>query len=165
MDIGLLILRKAPAWFVSWYFRKIFGKKNLEIFKRILELDKWEKVSEDPEKWIFKEDNSFVIEVSNESRDFTEEWTKKFDDQSSRAKEVFLKINNELVTKPVLFVLVDGGRYFVPCPERKVVDGNVYYYWDKKSLKYKIFKRVGDVSYLSFKNLKDFGQKCGVQIH
>jgi hypothetical protein len=32
--VFLLILKKSPAWFVSWSFRKIFGKKSLAVFER-----------------------------------------------------------------------------------------------------------------------------------
>ena len=93
----LFILKKTPAWFVSWSFRKIFGKKNLAVFKRLLEIQKWKKVSSDsPEKWIFEDDNSFVIEISSESSDFSEKWTRYFPDKRSFKKEVLLKINGEI---------------------------------------------------------------------
>lgn len=34
------IIKKSPAWFVSRSFRKIFGRKNLIIFEKILEISK-----------------------------------------------------------------------------------------------------------------------------
>ena len=116
--ISIWILKKAPAWFVSLSFRKIFGKKNLIVFEKLLELPKWKKVSFDsPEKWIFEDDNSFVIEVSSKSREFAEKWTNHFSNQKSFAVNVLLKINDELVTTPLMFVGVDEWRYFVPCPK------------------------------------------------
>ena len=80
------ILRKTPAWLVVWSHKKIYGKKDILIFQKFLELnDNWQKVQFDcPEKWIFKDDNSFTIEVPSESRDFKEEWTDKFPDKNSK---------------------------------------------------------------------------------
>ena len=162
--ILLWILKKAPAWFVSWSFRKIFGKKNLAVFERILELPKWKKVSFDsPEKWIFEDDNSFVIEVSNESRDFTEKWTDHFPDKKSFAAEVSLRIGGELAHKPLLFIGVDGWRNFVPCPMASEASEDQYYYWDKNSLEYKVFKKVSYLDAL-YKNIEEFGKRCGVLI-
>lgn len=164
MSIETYILRKAPAWFVSWSFRKIFGKKNLEVFERILEIPKWKKVTYDsPEKWIFEDDNSFVIEISSESRDFTEEWTEHFPDKNSHAVEIYLKINNERVVTPLLFVAVDGWRYLVPCPKISETYGERYRYWDKESLEYKVFNVIGSVDYL-YDSLESFGKACGVLI-
>ena len=155
MSISGFILRKAPAWFVAWSFKKIFGKKNLDVFKRILELPNWEKISYDsPEKWIFQDDNSFVIEISNESRTFSERWTEDFP-ANSKAVEVFLKINGERVHTPLLFVAVDDWRYFVPCPKIGEAYGESYYYFDSDSLEYKVFKVIGSVDYL-YKSLESF---------
>lgn len=162
--VSLWILKSAPAWFVSWSFRKIFGKRNLQVFERILELPKWKKVSFDsPEKWIFEDDNSFVIEVSSKSRDFSERWTDHFPSKKSFAVEVLLKINGERVHTPLLFVGVDGRRYFVPCPKISEAYGGKYYYWDTQALEYRVFKVIGRVDYL-FDNLDKFGESCGVKI-
>jgi hypothetical protein len=162
--ISLWILKKAPAWFVSWSFRKIFGKKNLEVFERLLELPKWKKVSIDsPEKWIFSDDNSFVIEVSNETSEFSEPWTDYFPDRRSFRVDVFLKINGELITNALSFIAVDGWCYFVPMPKTSCAYGERYFYWSKESLEYKVFKIIGKVDYL-YKDLKEFGDACGVNL-
>lgn len=162
--VSLWILKKSPAWFVSWSFRKIFGKKNLSVFERLLELPRWKKVSFGPnEKWIFEDDNSFVIEKSDDSRDFSEEWTKRFPDQKAFANEVSLKVGGELVHKTLLFVGVDGWRNFVPCPNISEAFEKRYYYWDKNSLEYKVFERVGYLDPI-YKNIEDFGKSCGVLI-
>jgi hypothetical protein len=161
--IATWILKKAPAWLVSWSFRKIFGKKDLVAFQKMLELEKRKKVSFSPEKWIFEDDNSFVIEISDESRDFAEKWTDYFPDKRSFAVEVFLKVSGEMVHTPLRFVAVDGYRYFVPCPEIAEAYGERYYYWDMESLEYKVFKIIGRVDYL-FSSLQKFGESCGVKI-
>jgi hypothetical protein len=162
--ISTWIVNRVPAFLVSWSFRKIFGRRDLLVFGRLLELPKWKKVSYDnPEKWIFEDDNSFVIEVSSESRDFAEAWTNRFPDKGSAAVEVLLKINGERVHTPLLFVGVDGWRYFVPCPKRAEAYEKQYYYWDTDSIEYKVFGVIGRVDYL-FDSLEKFGEACDVKI-
>ena len=160
---GIWIIKKAPAWFISWAFRKIFGKKSLAVFERLLEIPEWKKVSYSPEKWIFEDDNSFTIEVSENTRDFEEVWTNHFPDKASHAVEVSLKIGGELVTTPLLFVGVDGWRYFVPCPKQGEAYNERYFYWSKDSLEYKVFQVVGQLDRLS-ENLDGFAKRCGVRI-
>ena len=163
--VSLWFLKKFPAWFVSWFFRKTFGRKSLVVFERLLELPSWMKVSSGPdEKWIFEDDNSFTIEISDESRDFSQEWTKKFPDKKAFATEVSLKINGELVHKSLLFVGVDGWRNFVPCPKTAVAYDKSYYYWNKDSLEFKVFERIGFLDSL-YNNMEEFGKKCGVLIN
>ena len=164
MSITSWILQKMTVRAVSWSFRKIFGRKDLVIFEKLLESpERWKKVSyNSPEKWIFEGDNSFVIEVSSKSRDFTENWTERFPDKGSSAVQVLLKINGERVHTPLLFVGVDGWRYFVPCPKRDEAYDEQYYYWDSDSLEYKVFRVIGKVDYL-FNNLEEFGKACGVK--
>lgn len=162
--ISTWILKKAPATFVSWSFRKIFGKKNLQVFERMLELPNWKKVSfYNPEKWIFEDDNSFTIELTPESRDFTQDWTNRFLDKKAFVIEVILKINGELVHKHLMFVSVDGARSLVPCPEITEVFGIKYYYWDSESLENKVFRIIGYIDPL-YGNLETFGTFCNVKI-
>lgn len=162
--ISLWIFKKAPAWFISWSFRKIFGKKNINVFTKLLEIPKWKKVSFGPnEKWIFEDDNSFTIEISDNYRDFTENWTNIFPDKHASATEVYLKISGELTCQPLLFIITDGGRNFVPCPKRFIPYKKNYFYWDKDSLEYKVFKRIGVLDSL-YKNIEEFGKRCGVLI-
>jgi len=159
------IIKKVPAKFVAWYFKKIFGKKDLAIFERILEISKWDKVSfNEVEKWIFRDDNSFVIDIQDAPSLFNEEWTEIFPDKSASKVEVFLKINNELITKPLTFVYVDGGKYFVPLPKKTIKDDEVEYSWHKNSLESKVFQIIGDVKY-SCKNLEEFAKMCNVKVY
>ena len=164
MGISAWIVNRIPAWVVLWSFRKIFGRKDLVVFSRMLELQRWKEVSFDnPKKWIFEDDNSFVIEVSSESRDFTQPWTNRFPDKTSVAVEVILKINGERVHTPLLFVGVDGWRYFVPCPKIGEAYGKSYYFWDTESLEYKVFNIIGRLESL-YDSLEKFGEACGVKI-
>ncbi len=163
-SVFLFILKKTPAWFVSWSFRRVFGRKDVVVFERLLELPKWKKVSFDsPEKWIFEDDNSFTIEVCNDPDRFSEPWTDYFPDTHSFKEKVLLKINGELVTGRIFFVCVDGGRYFVPMPQTSIVHDRRHFYWDKQSLDYKLFKVIGRVDCL-YGSLEEFGDACGVKI-
>ncbi|GEM_PF-1639299 len=54
MDITQYIIKKTPAVIISWVFGKIFGKKNIDIFGKMLGIKKWKKATYRPaEKWIF----------------------------------------------------------------------------------------------------------------
>jgi hypothetical protein len=113
--------------------------------------------------WIFEKDNSFTIEISDESRNFSEEWTKKFPDQKAFVVEVHLKINGELVNKSLQFIGVDGWRNFVPCPKTSTAFDERYFFWDRNSLEYKVFERIGFLDSM-YRNIEEFGKRCGVLI-
>jgi hypothetical protein len=162
MYITDIIIRKLPLKLLLWLVRSKFGKRDVETFTRFLSSNNWEKVNFNPEKWIFRDDNSFVIEEGVDRTDFHEEWIDSFPDKTAKSKEVYLKINGELVNKPLRFVSADGGRYFVPMPSIGEAHGERYYYWDKDSLEYKVCKIIGE--YYREKNLDEVGNFCGVLI-
>ncbi len=164
MDISTILIRTAPRWFLVWSHKKLFGRRDVEIFKRFLESKNWQRVATQPtERWIFYRDNSFVIEISNESNEFQEPWTESFP-KGSRQTEVFLKINNEYVCPALRFVYVDEYRYFVPMPQISR-DGNEerYFYWNTESLEYHVYKIIGDVSYM-YQDLEGFAEANGILI-
>ena len=162
MYIADLIIRKLPVKVVLWLVRSKFGKRDIKTFTKFLSSNDWEKVGYNPEKWIFKEDNSFVIEEGQDRTDFEEEWTKVFPDRIAKAKEVYLKIGGELIHKPLHFVSADCGRYFVPMPKISEAHGERYFYWDKDSIEYKVCSIVGE--FYRGDNLEDVGKMCGVLI-
>ena len=141
-----------------------FGNKDLKTFIRLLNSSDWRKVSDNPEKWIFNQDNSFVIEEGVDAKDFTEKWTQNFPNKfGSNRKEVYLKISSELIEKPLIFISLDGGRYFVPMPKLDRAYDEAYYYWDRESIEYKVFKIIG---FLNGADIKDdskfntFAEQC-----
>ncbi len=162
------ILKRAPARFVSWAFVRIFGKKNLPVFEKFLEIPRWKKIPCIPpeilcEKWIFEDNNSFVIEVSDYSRDFRERWTDRFPDKNSCATYVFLKIDGELICEPLLFIYVDGCRNFVPCPRRSELEVDGGYFWNRRSLEYRVFERIGFLDPLH-EGIEKFAKRSGISI-
>lgn len=163
-NFELWLIKKILFWFISWSHKKIFGKRSIAIFERFLESDNWEKVEFGPtEKWIYKDDNSFVIEIIDNDRSFVEPWTDKFADKKAFALTVNLKLNGELVHKSLTFVLVDGCRNCVPCPKVSNAYDEIYYFWDKNSLEYKIFEKIGMLDSL-YPDLERFGMMCGVKL-
>ena len=156
------IIRKLPVKIVLWLVRSKFGKRDLNTFVKFLSSNNWEKVSDNPEKWIFMEDNSFAIEVGEQTTNekFSEQWIEPFPDKNTKSKEVYLKINGERIVKPLLFVSADGGRYFIPLPKIGEAYGKRYYYWQKDSLDYKVCNIIGD--FYREKNLEGVGKFCGV---
>lgn len=159
---------KLPISILVWLIKSKFGNKDLRTFTRILDSSDWKKVNYSPEKWIFNKDNSFIIEESANVKNFTEKWTQKFPDKfGSYQKEVYLKISSELIEKPLIFISVDGGRYFVPLPKLNKAYNEIYYYWNKESIEYKVFKIIG---YLNGEDVKDdnkfneFAERCEVLV-
>lgn len=162
------IISKLPISLLVWLIKSKFGNKDLRTFKRLLDSSDWRKVNHSPEKWIFNKDNSFVIEESVNVKNFTEKWTQKFPDKfGSYQKKVYLKISSELIENPLIFISVDGGKYFVPLPKINEAYDETYYYWDKKSIEYKVFKIIG---FLNGADIKDdnkfnkFAERCGVLV-
>jgi predicted DNA binding CopG/RHH family protein len=163
------IIKKIPITILVWLIKSKFGNKDLKTFTRLLDSNDWKKVNyKSPEKWIFNQDNSFVIEEGDSVKDFTEKWTQNFPDQfGSKQKEVYLKISSELIEKPLTFISLDGGRYFVPMPKLDRAYNKTYYYWDRDSIEYKVFKIIG---FLNGADIKDdnkfntFAEWCGAII-
>ena len=124
------IINKLPISILVWLIKTKFGNKDLKTFTRILDSNDWKKVNyKSSDKWIFNQDNSFVIEESDSVENFTEKWTQNFPNKfGSKQREVYLKISSELIEKPLIFISVDGGRYFVPIPKLDKAYDEVYYY-------------------------------------
>lgn len=163
-NLSIILIKKLPSWIVFWSFRKIFGRRDVVIFEKMLEIPKWKKVCfEDSQKWIFEKDNSFSIGISGKSRNFKEQWTARFPDPTAYMVEVCLYINKELINKPLLFVGVDGWRNFVPLPKTSSANGKRYPYWDTNSLEYKVFSRIGFLDPL-YVDLRGFGERCDVLV-
>lgn len=93
-------------------------QKNLEYFHNLIKTGTWhQEFISTKELWICEEDNLCQIEVSHDTEDFSEPWTKVYPDQNGSWKSsVYLRVNNVAI-KEILFVSCDGGRIFVPMPE------------------------------------------------
>jgi len=113
-------------------------------FEYLLENSNWHKKYIDHKQtWICNDDNMYQIEVGERERDFTEEWTQVYPDRyGSAAYPVYLKVRGVTIEQ-LLFISCDGGRIFVPLPERKVVEEKIILYYKTDSLEYKLAKIIG----------------------
>ena len=162
--ISFWIIKKVPLLLVTHAIKKVFGVKNIAIFERLLESSKWTHITTGgANQWVYEDDPSFVIEINYEGREFVEPWTQIFPDQNTYARDVTLTINGQAIARPLTFISLDGGRYFVPMPKTDTAYEEQYFYWKRDSLEYKLFQRIGDVRYL-FGTLDEFAEYCGVHI-
>ena len=78
------------------------------------------------EVWIAEDNNTFQIQSGDEGDEFHESWTEMYPDQNTRKYPVYLKIDNSIV-KELDFISLDGGRIFVPMPDRTIEGDEVRY--------------------------------------
>jgi hypothetical protein len=96
--------------------------------------------------WQYKNHPEFKIEIDDESKewDITESWMTNYPDPSKSTKTVRLKVNGHVLIVEE-FIQMDGCRYFVPLPKRKLNNDseNEYKYW-YTLIQVKIGKIVGN---------------------
>lgn len=152
--------------FVGWPPGINFGKKKeentIKDFEILLIKSKWKReFIEHKEIWVAEQKNTFQIECGELGSEFHEPWTEMYPDKSATKYPVYLKINNTKI-KELAFVSVDGGRIFVPMPERKLKNGKICYFWDIKSLPLKICNIIGD--YYIYKDIYGVAQMSKIEI-
>ncbi|OGE18135.1 hypothetical protein A2769_02720 [Candidatus Daviesbacteria bacterium RIFCSPHIGHO2_01_FULL_37_27] len=125
--------------------KQIGNVNDLKKFEFLLENASWSKeFIDDKEYWVCNEDVMFQIEMCDDYRDFTEKWTQVYPDKfGSGRRSVNLKIYGVTI-KQIAFIFCDGGRISVPMPRVKTVNEGIMYYWEKKSLDYKLTKVIGN---------------------
>jgi hypothetical protein len=74
---------------------------------------------------------------------------------------VQLKINDSAVAE-VLFVTLDGGRYLVPLPRKRVISGRISYFWESDTLPFKVGRVVG--RYYRHANIEEAAKFLNVEI-
>ena len=99
--------------------------------------------------WTSDEDQRYQIENTYEveSKNFSEPCIKGFPDPHRSSSWVELKVSGATIEQ-VLFVSLDGGRYFVPMPEQRVTeneDGSIErnFFYDRSSLRYQLGNVIG----------------------
>jgi hypothetical protein len=93
---------------------------------------------------------------------FTEPWTEgKFPDPSTGKRRAELRINDSVV-KSVIFIDMDGGRYFVPMPEIAMVGDERVFYWVTNSTRFKVGKIIG--TYYGDPTIEGVARHTGVRI-
>ncbi len=74
---------------------------------------------------------------------------------------VQLKIGGAVVTE-LMFVALDGARIIVPVPERIFVEEELHYFWNPKSLSFRVGQIIG--SYYIYEDTGGVANRCGVEI-
>ncbi|MDD5039887.1 MAG: hypothetical protein PHY34_01930 [Patescibacteria group bacterium] len=87
---------------------------------------KWKKIniSRDESNWQYETHPEFVIEIDEVGHNWTtkEGWMKDYPDETKHVRAVKIKVNGQALVS-VEFISLDGGRYFIPVPERKLISG------------------------------------------
>jgi len=138
-------------------------KEGLKRFEKYLGGSKWrEELIDGKEIWVCESNNLYQIEIGDKVRDFSEEWTKVYPGElESWLHYATLKVKGVAI-KQIPFISCDGGRINVPMPEKKVKDDKRIFYWDKKSLEYKVGKIVG--SFYIYENLEGVAEMSKIKI-
>lgn len=114
--------------------------------------------------WVYVEDALFQIVIGEgESVNYVEPWTEGFpDSQHNRGYPVYLRLAG-INVKEVRFVSLDGGRYFVPMPELKLVNEEAHFFYRRDSLRFKLSRIIGN--YYSFcDSLEEFAEWRGIDV-
>ena len=182
MDMPSLIVGAVAGGVLSWwiadaYYRRSTSDLKAELHHQIAELDRrdtlayfeqmlergtWqeERIADRP-TWICGQRSTFKIVQNDDYQDFEEEWTNKVPDRTASMMTVQLKINDSAVAE-MLFVTLDGGRYLVPLPRKRVVGGQVVYFWESATLPFKVGRIVG--RYYRCNNIEEAARFLDVEI-
>jgi len=182
MEIVLLFIGAIAGGIISWsiahkYYEKsskdnkdlieelsqgIKETNTLKYFEVLLGISNWNKeFINHREIWISEDNNTFQIHTGDEGDEFHEPWTKMYPDQNTRRYPVYLKIDNSIV-KELDFISLDGGRIFVPMPDRTIEGDKVRYLWNLNSLEVKVCKIIG--SYYIYKDIAGVARMSKVVI-
>jgi hypothetical protein len=123
---------------------RLRAKNTLADFEIHLQTSSWRKMLVDSkEVWVADTDNTVQIQVGDSEREFKESWTTCFPDKTAFLYPVYLKIG-AVVIRQLDFVWLDGGRIFVPVPNRRPsIQGGIEYFWNVNSLDFLVCNIVG----------------------
>ena len=119
--------------------------------------------------WSSVEEPTYTIEDTYEvaNKNFSEPWTTGFPDPHTESRWVDLKISGETIEQ-LLFVSLDGGRYFVPVP-RRIVSENLEeslergFYYDRTSLQVLLGHVIGQFHISD--SLEEFARSRSIKIN
>ena len=182
MEVILLISGAIFGGLISWYITNKYYEKSsreqkdlldnlsqelkdtntLKYFEILIERSKWKKefIGQD-EAWVAEENNTFQIQSGDPGREFHEEWTKMYPDQGTIRYPVYLKINNTII-KELIFISLDGGRIYVPMPDRKSENDKISFFWNINSLEMKVCKIIGH--YYIYKDIYGVARRSRIDI-
>jgi hypothetical protein len=182
MDLPSLILGAVAGGLLSWwiadaYYRRSTNDLSAQLRHQIAELDRrdtlayfeqmlergtWQedRIADRP-TWICDQRGTFKIVQNDDYQEFEEDWTTGVPDRTAHMMTVHLKINDSSVSE-MLFVTLDGGRYLVPLPRKRVVSGKVAYFWESDTMPFKVGRIIG--RYYRFANIEAAAKFLDVEI-
>lgn len=173
------ILGAIPSWFISKSFAdksskeletkfnnqasKIESATTFNSFERMLRTSMWRKeyIGHD-EVWICENNNTFQIHMSDDNREFKENWTTVFSDQNTTMFHVNLTIGGTIV-KSLPFISADGGRYTLPLPELAVINNVPSFYWAPNSVEVKVAEIIGN--FYRYNSIKEVAAFTKIDLH
>lgn len=143
--IALVYLIGALIYALIEILNKKEANNYLEEFNNLIEDSSWRReIIDNKEVYFCDKNNSYQIEIGLKIEDFTEEWTQVYPDKrGSWRSSVYLKFQG-VVIKEIPFISCDGGRIFVPLPERLIENGVRSFQYKEDSLEYKLAKVIGE---------------------
>lgn len=147
---------------INFPLKKDKDRNTLKYFETLVEKALWKKEFIDhKEIWVCETDNTFQIETGHRGDEFREIWVEVYPDINSYRYSIYLKISDTVI-KELTFISCDGGRIFVPMPERKLEGEKIIYQWHRNSLPFKVCKIIGN--YYIYKNIEDIAERSKIQI-
>lgn len=182
MGITLLLIGALIGGLISWFITHKYYEKSskeqrelienfskelkeshtLKYFEFLVENSRWKKeIINNDEVWVAEKNNIFQIQSDDSKGDFRETWTQRYPDKNTKGYPVYLKINNSPI-KELTFISLDGGRIFVPLPDRKYENDEVKYFWNMNSLEIKVCNIIGN--YYIWKNIFGVAKQSKIEI-
>jgi len=152
---------------LTYFLIKILDKKEvndyLEEFSNLMKNSSWRReIINDKEVYFSNKNNFYQIEIGSIKRDFTEDFTRVYpDDSGSWLKPVYLKFQ-EVIVKEIPFISCDGGRIFIPLPEVSIENKVRFFQYKENSLEYKLAKIIG--KFYIYKTIEEVSKKSGIKI-
>jgi hypothetical protein len=147
--------------------------KHFENFAKFLKIRSyWEKrMIDNWPVYFYSLDNNYKIEQSQDSHKTwtaTEPWMDIFPDQRVSEYKVYLKYSDSKI-KELIFVSCDGGRYFIPLPNKRLFEERINkdnakfeYYWVKSSVEYLVGEVIGE--FYRQNNMQEVAKICKIKI-
>lgn len=155
-QVGISRTHKTSTIVFAQKVQKLTDFHYRSILKTYPTRDAWKEVFDgNITRWYCKFDNRIIIEINWNDSDVLEKiWVKRVLSKTGKTQRVIVKLNGVKVSTE-LFMLLDGGRIFVPYPEERVVNEvDLRTFWQITSDVFLLHQIIGDLyTYESIENL------------